>query len=230
MSDEEQSLEVVSDTSEEKKKEVNPPSQGITLDDACLTEAKSALPKTRGKLTPQFIERFSGYLSRGVPMSNCALYLGVSQSIVFKWFKDGQAEVDALDEEAIKNADGDIASLVSLQGQFYLACCEAKAKPVVELQDMLYDRAFEAGKEWLATYILERMCPETYNLKYKIQQDVSANVNANVVEFKFVDGPEARSLDELDYLNTQMEALKDKYASSDIIDVTPEEDEGGSDE
>lgn len=222
----ETSLEASTPPSEDKKKDENPLLQGITLDDACLTKAKSAVPKERGMLTPQLIERFAGYLSRGVPMSNCAMFLGVAQASAYSWFKQGQEEVDALDGQTIEDAGGDVASLVSLKGQFYLACCEAKSKPIVELQDMLYDRAFEAGKEWIATYILERMCPETYNLKYKIQQDVSANVNANVVEFKFVDGPESRSPDELEYLNTQMEALKEKYSASDIIDVTPvEEDE-----
>lgn len=229
MSDE-TSLEASVPPSEDKKKDENPLLQGITLDDACLTKAKSAVPKEKGNLTPQLIERFAGYLGRGVPMSNCAMFLGVGQTSAYTWFKQGQEEVDALDEQTIEDAGGDVASLVSLKGKFYLACCEARSKPIVELQDMLYDRAFEAGKEWIATYILERMCPETYNLKYKIQQDVSANVNANVVEFKFVDGPEARSPDELEYLNSQMEILKEKYASTDIIDVTPADDEDGTDE
>lgn len=65
---------------------------------------------------------------------------------------------------------------------------KARAMCVVEIHDMLYERAFESGKEWIATYILERQEPEKYNLKYKVQQEVNANVSANVVEFKFVDG------------------------------------------
>ena len=72
--------------------------------------------------------------------------------------------------------------------------------------------------------MLERMLPETYNLKYKIQQDVSANVSANVVEFKFVDGPKSRSIEDQEFINQQMEDLKEKYSTNDIIDVTPEND------
>ena len=82
---------------------------------------------------------------------------------------------------------------------------------------MLYERAFESGKEWIATYILERQEPEKYNLKYKVQQEVNANVSANIVEFKFVDGINARPPDETEFITSQVEALKEKYKDHDIV-------------
>ena len=82
---------------------------------------------------------------------------------------------------------------------------------------MLYERAFESGKEWIATYLLERTEPEKYNLKYKVQQEVNANVSANVVEFKFVDGMNARPAEEAEFIQEQVQALKDKYSEHDIV-------------
>jgi hypothetical protein len=86
------------------------------------------------------------------------------------------------------NSPDGIEGLVSLYGKFYLKSSRARSECVVNIHNMLYERAFESGKEWIATYLLERQEPEKYNLKYKVQQEVNANVSANIVEFKFVDG------------------------------------------
>lgn len=225
MSDSEQSLDISPDSSpDSKKKEENPLEQGMTLDDACLAIAKRSGPivgfGNTVKLTDKLIEQYVAYLERGTPMSACAMMVGVSQPTVYKWMKEGKAEIEGLTDEQLQSGD----YIPSMPAKFYLEVCKAKATPVCALQDMLYEKAFEAGKEWIATYLLERMCPESYNLKYKVQQEVSANVNANVVSFKFVDGPMARSETDREFIDSQLEALKEKYASSDIIDVTPTED------
>lgn len=225
MSELEKSLDIAPDSSPEtKKKEENPLEQGMTLDDACNAIAKRAGPVPNFgnhiKLTDRLIEQYTAYLMRGTPMSACAMMVGVSQPTVYKWMKDGKAEIESLTDEELQSPDYQ----PSMPAKFYLSVCKAKATPVCELQDMLYEKAFEAGKEWIATYLLERMCPESYNLKYKVQQEVSANVSANVVSFKFVDGPLARSETDREFIEGQLDALKEKYASSDIIDVTPTED------
>lgn len=220
MSDIEEETMQLSTAPPQKKEETNPLSSGLTLDDASLTETKQFKfnPLEKGKLTPQFIEVFTGYLAKGVPMSACSLYLGVSQGTAYNWFKEGKKELESLTPEQIASVD-DPNELLSLKAKFYIECCKAKATPITELQDMLYDRAFEAGKEWIATYILERLCPETYNLKYKIQQDVSANVSANVVQFQFIGGRDTRSEEDLQFIDDQMNALADKYAERDLINV-----------
>lgn len=220
MSDSDEDMRI-STAPPQEKKEVNPLSNGLTLDDASITETKALRPSPleKGKLTPQFIEIFTGYLSKGVPMSACALYLGVTQGTAYKWFTDGKKELEEITPEQLAEAGDDPMSALSLKARFYIECCKAKAKPVTELQDMLYDRAFEAGKEWIATYILERLCPETYNLKYKIQQDVSANVSANVVQFQFIGGRDTRSDADLQFIDDQLNALADKYSERDLINV-----------
>lgn len=215
-------LTIKSDNSE--KEEDKPIVMEGSLDDTCYTIAKNAKPVERGKLNEETISRFEALLSRGTPMSQCALYIGVPITTVTKWYKDGQDEVDRIPDDMIIDSENGLESLVSLKGKFYLRCCAARAKPVIDLQDMLYEKAFESGKEWIATYILERMLPETYNLKYKVQQEVNSNVNANVVQFQFVDGIEARSEEDREYLHNTLEDLKEKYANNDIIDVTPIDD------
>lgn len=225
MTDSEQSLDITPDSSSQtKKKDENPLEMGMTLDDACMVIAKRAVPPANHgnvvKLTDNLIDKFTAYLENGTPMSVCAMMVGVSQNAVYRWMKEGRLEIESLTDDVLQSPDYE----PSMQAKFYLRICQSKATPVVNLQNMLYEKAFEAGKEWIATYLLERMCPESYNLKYKVQQEVSANVSANVVSFKFVDGPMARSETDREFIQGQLDALKDKYASSDIIDVTPVED------
>ena len=51
-----------------------------------------------------------------------------------------------------------------------------------------------------------------------------------MVEFKFVDGPKSRSIEDQEFINQQMEDLKEKYSTNDIIDVTPVTDSEGEGE
>lgn len=156
-------------------------------------------------------------MSRGISLNTACLYAGIAPPTGYYWFKKGQEEVENLTDEEIQNSPDGIEGLVSLYGKFYLKASKARATCVVEIHDMLYERAFESGKEWIATYLLERQEPEKYNLKYKVQQEVNANVSANVVEFKFVDGMNSRPVDEANFINEQVEALKKKYSEHDII-------------
>ena len=201
-----------------------------TLEDFCLDELKHGLPMENIKLSIPVIESIVSNVERGVPLSVCAMYLGLSAVTVGNWFRKGQKEIEGISAEDWENCDGDYSKILSVYGLFYMKVCKARATPIINLQDCLYERAFEAGKEWIATYMLERMLPETYNLKYKIQQDVSANVSANVVEFKFVDGPKSRSIEDQEFINQQIEDLKEKYSTNDIIDVTPVTDSEGEGE
>lgn len=218
--------DVQGEQTEEEKEKLNL-AVTTTLEDFCLDELKHGRPMENIKLSIPVIESIVSNVERGVPLSVCAMYLGLSAVTVGNWFRKGQKEIEGISADDWENCDGDYSKILSIYGLFYMKVCKARATPIINLQDCLYERAFEAGKEWIATYMLERMLPETYNLKYKIQQDVSANVSANVVEFKFVDGPKSRSEEDQDFINHQMEELKNKYSSNDVIDVTPENSEDG---
>lgn len=200
-----------------------------TLDESCMNLLKSSKPTNRGKLDYSTICAISEQVSHGISLSTACLYAGVPPTTGLDWFNRGQEEVENLTDEQIQASPNGIDGLLSLYGQFYLKTSKARAMCVVEIHDMLYERAFESGKEWIATYILERQEPEKYNLKYKVQQEVNANVSANVVEFKFVDGMNQRPVEESEFINEQVEALKKKYSEHDIIidaDQTIVEDKG----
>lgn len=188
-----------------------------TLDETCVSLLKSSKPTNRGKLDYSTICMIQEQVSHGISMNTACLYAGIPPTTGYMWFKNGQEEVEKLTDEDIMNSPGGIEDLVSMQGKFYLKASKARADCVVEVHNMLYERAFESGKEWIATYLLERQEPEKYNLKYKVQQEVNANVSANIVEFKFVDGMNARPVDEADFINRQIDELKEKYKEHDII-------------
>ena len=188
-----------------------------TLDESCITLLKNGKPTNRGKLDYSTICAISEQISHGISMNTACLYAGIPPTTGYLWFKKGQEEVENLTDEEILSCPDGIEGLVGLYGKFYLKASKARANCVVEIHDMLYERAFESGKEWIATYLLERQEPEKYNLKYKVQQEVNANVTANVVEFKFVDGVSQRPVDEADFINEQVEALRKKYSDHDII-------------
>lgn len=225
ISEQEATLPDVQEEQTEEEKEKLNLAVTTTLEDFCLDELKHGRPMENIKLSIPVIESIVSNVERGVPLSVCAMYLGLSAVTVGNWFRKGQKEIEGISADDWDNCDGDYSKILSIYGLFYMKVCKARATPIINLQDCLYERAFEAGKEWIATYMLERMLPETYNLKYKIQQDVSANVSANVVEFKFVDGPKSRSEEDQDFINHQMEELKNKYSSNDVIDVTPDNQE-----
>lgn len=188
-----------------------------TLDETCLELLKSSKPTNRGKLDYSTICAIAEQLSMGVSMTTACIYAGIPPTTGYDWYKQGQEEVESLTDEQILASPDGIEGLLSLKGKFYLKSNRSRAECVVRIHDMLFERAFESGKEWIATYILERQEPEKYNLKYKVQQEVNANVSANIVEFKFVDGMNSRPPDESDFINQQVEALKEKYSEHDIV-------------
>lgn len=198
-----------------------------TLDEQCLQLLKNGKPTNRGKLNYSTISMISEQVEHGISLTTACLYAGVQPTTAYQWFDQGQKEVEALTDEQIEQAPEGLEGLLTLKGLFYLKTCRQKANCVVQIHDMLYERAFESGKEWIATYILERQEPEKYNLKYKVQQEVNANVSANIVEFKFVDGVTARPADESEFIAEQVNALKNKYSEHDIVidaDATITED------
>ena len=200
-----------------EKKTEQPTDITGTLDESCISLLKSSKPTNRGKLDYSTICAIAEQVSHGISMNTACLYAGIPPTTGYLWFQKGQEEVEKLTDEEIMNCPDGIEGLVSLYGKFYLKASKARANCVVEIHDMLYERAFESGKEWIATYLLERQEPEKYNLKYKVQQEVNANVSANIVEFKFVDGMSARPVDEADFINEQVESLKNKYSEHDIV-------------
>lgn len=187
-----------------------------SLDDSFASIIKSAPVRNRGRLNSAVIESIAENISHGISLSTASMYVGVSPSTLATWLKTGQEQVDALSDSEIELADGELESLVGIEGRLFLKLCRAKANAIVELHNMLYERAFESGKEWLATYILERAEPEKYNLKYKVQQDVSSNVSANVVEFKFINGPEVRPPEDKEFIDAKMDELKEQYKDHDV--------------
>lgn len=195
--------------------EVNEDAITGTLDDLCLGLLKNSKARP-WSLNDRNIEIITENMSKGISMSSSAMYLGISPSTPWRWFKRGKDEVEALTEEQLASAEGDIESLVSLNGVFYIKATRARAESVVAIHESLYERSFESGKEYVAMYLLERQEPEKYNLKYKAQQEDDANARGNVVEFRFVNGVEDRDEEDVNFITAALDSLKTQYAERDL--------------
>jgi len=203
------------DTAVSKEDEKDANEDVGNLDDFCLATIKKANPKS-SKLTLENVTTIIENVGRGVSIPNSAMYVGISPFTLTRWFKEGCEEFENITEEEVENADGDLESLLSLKGLLYLGICKSRAKCVVDIHSSLYDRSFEAGKEYVAMYLLERQEPEKYNLKFKVQQELNANVQASPVEFRFLNGMEARGNDDMESIKSTMKDLKKQYSDRDI--------------
>ena len=122
-----------------------------------------------------------------------------------------QEDFENLTDEDFEGID-DIDEVLSPKARFYLEVNRIKGDMVIELQSGLQEKALEGGKEWIATYILERTEPEFYNLKRKFQADVDADVKAtNTVQFELMDGFMARPEEDREFISKEMEDLEEIY-------------------
>lgn len=207
-------------------KEIEKPFDVIvgSLDDMCMDALKSAKPSDT-RLNRQNVEIIVENIERGISMTTAAMYIGISPSTLLNWFNDGKKEAECITDEEYYEADGNLEELLSLKGQLYLDITKARSKCIVEIHTSLYERSFEAGKEWIATYLLERQEPEKYNLKYKAQQEINANAHAKIVEFRFINGMESRNEEDINVIKSMMSELETQYSNSDIITDSDEDDD-----
>ena len=84
---------------------------------------------------------------------------------------------------------------------------------------------YEPHNEWLMTYMLERLDPETFNLKYKatVANQNNNSGTQNFVQIQFINGLESRPKEEKEYIENALSQLQEKYAdkNGELTNVTP---------
>lgn len=201
-------------TTTDVESEGAPEYMNLPIDEALVREMRTMDPKSdKGLFREPILQAIYRALSVGVSLNMAANAARVPPALVRKWLKQGQKEFEELTDEDFENVD-DIDEVLTPKAKFYLEINRVKGESVIELQTGLHEKALEGGKEWLATYILERAEPEYYNLKRKFEANVDADVKAtNTVQFELMDGFQARPEEDREYILEEMEKLDQQYAN-----------------
>lgn len=191
----------------------------INVSESLITMVRTAVPKQDWKLTDETVENIRHNLAHGVPIEACAACVCVTPQTLHKWLKKGMEEIMNLPAEECEDPTA-LISNVSPYGKLFLAQLQAKGTLQAEIMDAIHDRMFEQHNEWLLTYLLERLDPETYNLKYKAEKmkaENNRNVNLgtqNFVNIQFVNGMEGRSEEDKKFLRDSLAQLHAKWDKS----------------
>lgn len=146
-------------------------------------------------------------LEKGASLETAASYALITPNTLKKWLNEGFEEVS-------KYTDDDFAKGVELspKARFAMECMQRMAKATIDLGSEFYTRCFETGNTQYMMWWLERLDPDKYHLKKKIESDVNQNVDTHsVVEFKFTNGFSERPKEDQEFLNARLLNLEQKY-------------------
>lgn len=212
-----------------------------TLDENYLAQIRSCVPlKTMRMLTPVKIDTILEHVKNGMSLSTAGASVGVVPTTLGSYLADGKKEYEALTDEDFEGVENP-EDVLTEKAKFFIQVSQAKGECIVTLQNILMDKASEAGKEWIPQWLLQVLEPETYSLKFrtekmkleaKAQETLSA---VGKIEFVFIDGFGGRPEEERDYINDKLNELEDKWgkaitsvnvveAEYDVIDEEDEED------
>lgn len=205
---------------EEEDEEENTYDFSKTLDENYLAQIRSCVPfKTMRMLTPLKIDTILEHVRNGMSLSTAGASVGVVPSTLGSYLADGKREYEAMTDEDFEGFD-DPEDALTEKARFFIQVAQAKGECIVTLQNILMDKASEAGKEWIPQWLLQVMEPETYSLKYrtekmkleaKAQETLSA---VGKIEFVFIDGFASRAEDEKDYIDEKLSELENKWGKA----------------
>lgn len=203
----------------ERKREKTDIQRTINVDELNLADIKDATLENTHCFTEEVQSVIMDCVAKGIAISTASLFAGVAPATTYKWLRAGKLELEAITEEQI-TAETNVADLLSDKGRFFLALNQAKATGIVLIHTSLYERAFEAGKEFVAMYLLERADPDTYNLKRKVENDTKAEEGDKTnITFTFVNGKTQRSPEDLAIIENNLQELKELWGDGEEVKV-----------
>lgn len=148
-------------------------------------------------------------LEKGSSLDMAARYAMISPAALKKYIDEGMDEASKYTEEMYNNGEE-----LSRKALFAVECMQRMAKATVEMGSEFYDRCFESGNTHLMMWWLERLDPDRYHLKKKVESQNTTNINSNaVVEFKFTAPQVMRSEEDNSLYEQRMKILNDKYGN-----------------
>lgn len=188
-----------------------------SLDDIYLEELKECVPyKNMRMLTPAKARQVIHNVGKGLSLYTASTAVGLVPSTIGKYLRTGRQKYNEACEADFDTVE-EFIEYIGEEGQFFLDLTKAKSECVIDLHDILIDKASEAGKEWIPQWLLQVMEPETYSSKYRIEKmkaDMRADVGAGAVgtvQFVFIDGVESRPEEDRDYVADRLAKLHEKH-------------------
>lgn len=199
-----------------------------TLDEIYLSELKDCIPfKNMRMLTPAKARGVINNVAKGLSLFTASTAVGVVPSTIAKYMRMGRERYNKACELDFKDV-AEFEEYLGEEGRFFIELTKAKSECVMELHDILMDKASEAGKEWIPQWMLQVMEPETYSSKYRIEKmkaDMRADVGAGsvgTVQFTFIDGMRSRPPEDRVYIQEKLAQLQSKHGDP-VTELTMEE-------
>lgn len=161
----------------------------------------------KGQITPEAEITILNVLEKGNSIETAASYALVSPAALKKYMEEGFEEANAYTQEMF-----DAGIELSSKAKFAMECMQRSASATVNLMNEFYDRCTEPGKEHLMIWALERMDPNRFHLKKKVEQNTNIDMNTHsVVEFKFVAPQMVRSQEDTKLYDDKLKHLRKIY-------------------
>ena len=161
----------------------------------------------QGKITPEAQITILNVLEKGVSLETAASYAMVTPAALKRYLEEGFQEANDYTQEMYEQGIE-----LSDKAKFAMECMQRASSASVNLTTEFYERCMEPGKEHLMLWMLERLDPNRFHLKKKVETNTNVDLKAHsVVEFKFQAPSMVRPVEDTQLYGDKLAKLKDKY-------------------
>lgn len=166
----------------------------------------------QGRITPEAKTTILNVLEKGVSLETAACYAMVTPAALKRYLEEGFQEANEYTQEMYEQGVE-----LSDKARFAMECMQRASTASVNMTTEFYERCMEPGKEHLMLWMLERLDPNRFHLKKKVETNTNVDVNAHsVVEFKFVSPQMVRTAQDTQNLNDRLDNLKRIYPEKSV--------------
>lgn len=161
----------------------------------------------QGRITPEAEITILNVLEKGVSLEMAASYAMVTPAALKKYLEEGFQEANEYTQEMYEQGIE-----LSDKAKFAMECMQRASSASVNMTTEFYERCMEPGKEHLMLWMLERLDPNRFHLKKKVETNTNIDMNAHsVVEFKFQTPSAVRPVEDTRLYDEKLAKLKQQY-------------------
>ena len=161
----------------------------------------------QGRITPEAEITILNVLEKGVSLEMAASYVMVTPAALKKYLEEGFQEANEYTQEMYEQGIE-----LSDKAKFAMECMQRASSASVNMTTEFYERCMEPGKEHLMLWMLERLDPNRFHLKKKVETNTNIDMNAHsVVEFKFQTPSAVRPVEDTKLYDEKLGKLKQQY-------------------
>ena len=161
----------------------------------------------QGKITHEAQLTILNVLEKGVSLETAASYAMVTPAALKKYLEEGFQEANDYTQEMYEQGIE-----LSDKAKFAMECMQRASSASVNMTTEFYERCMEPGKEHLMLWMLERLDPNRFHLKKKVETNTNIDMNTHsVVEFKFQAPSAVRPVEDTKLYDEKLGKLKQIY-------------------